>query len=144
MRFKRTFALGVLLIGTAFAQTPTDELRSRIGNVYYPPLAKAARIQGDVRLHLNSGEVTILSGPPLLVRTAVESAKAFASILGEGDVDVTYHFVFAGGGTISVLTPVTVKRGNAFGRVVLRTFGLKTEKVVLSTNAYPVKLLLSI
>src|SRR5580704_3683050 len=110
---KRTFALTVLFAVVAFAQTPTDELRSRIGSVLYPPLAKAARVQGDVRLRLNSGVVTVLSGPPLLVRTAVQSAQAFGSIPGEGDVDVTYHFVFAGGGTTSVLAPMTVNRGNA-------------------------------
>jgi hypothetical protein len=121
----------VFVYGAAFAQTQADELRSRIGSVHYPPLAEAARVQGDVHLNLNSGVVTILSGPPLLVRTAVESAQAFGSILGEGEIDVTYHFVFAGGGTTSVLTPMTVKRGNALGRAVLRMFGFKTEKVVL-------------
>jgi hypothetical protein len=137
MRLNRTFALAMFFAGVAFAQTPADELRSRIGSVLYPPLAKAARIQGDVRLRLNSGVVTVLSGPPLLVRTAVESAKAFGSVQGEGDVDVTYHFVFAGGGTTSVLAPMTVNRGNAFGRAVLRMFGFKTEKVVLEYQCRP-------
>jgi hypothetical protein len=131
VQFKRTFALALLFAGAAFAQTPADELRSRIGGVHYPPLAEAARVQGDVHLNLKSGVVTLLSGPPLLVQTAIESAKTLGSILGGGDVDVTYHFVFAGGGTISVLRPMTVKRGNAIGRAVLRMFGLKTEKVVL-------------
>jgi hypothetical protein len=131
MQFKMSFALAVIFAGAAFAQTPADELKSKTGNVLYPPLAKAARIQGDVHIHLNSGVLTLLSGPPLLVRTAVENAKTFGSILRRGTVDVTYHFVFAGGGTTTVLTPVTVKRGNAVGRAVLRMFGLKTEKVVL-------------
>jgi hypothetical protein len=130
MQYKRTFALAVLFAGTAFAHTPADELRSKIGSVRYAPLAEAARVQGDVHLNLNSGVVTILSGPPLLARTAVESANALGSILGEGNVDLTYHFVFAGGGTTSVLVPVSVKRGNAFGRAVLRMFGFKTERVI--------------
>jgi hypothetical protein len=93
------FALAVLFAGAALAQTPADELRSRIGSVRYPPLAEAARVQGDVHLSLKLGVVTLLSGPPLLVQTSVESAKALGSILGGADVDVTYHFVFAGGGT---------------------------------------------
>jgi len=99
MRFKRTFALCVLFVGAAFAQTSVDELRSEIGGVHYPRLAEAARVQGDVHLSLNSGVVTMLSGPPLLVQTAVESAKTFGSILGEGDVDVTYHFGFVNSAT---------------------------------------------
>jgi hypothetical protein len=133
----RTFALAMLFAGAAFAQTQADELKSKIGSVLYPPLAKAARVQGDVRLRLKFGVVTLLSGPPLLVRTAIESAKAFGSIPSEGDVDVTYHFVFAGGGTTSVLAPMTVKRGNAVGRAVLRMFGFKTEKVVLEYQCQP-------
>jgi hypothetical protein len=131
MQFKMKFALAVLFAGTAFTQTPADELRSKIGSVRYPPLAEAARVFGDVHVRVKSGTVTFLSGPPLLAQTGVENAKAFGSILGEGDFDVTYHFVFAGGGTTSVLTPMTVKRGNAVGRAVLRMFGFKTEKVVL-------------
>ena len=49
----------------------------------YPPLAKAARVEGVVRLKLlvdSSGIVTKVtdpSGPPLLVRAAVEAAQQF-------------------------------------------------------------------
>jgi hypothetical protein len=92
-------------------------------------LPKQPRVQGDVHLHLNSGVVTLLSGPPLLAQSAVESAKAFGSIEGGVDIDVTYHFVLVD--TTSVPTPTTVKRGNAVGRAVLRMFGFKTEKVVV-------------
>jgi hypothetical protein len=71
--------------------------------------------------------VTVFSGHPLLARTAVESAKALGSIQGKTDVDVTYHFVLVDTATG---VPVTVPRGNAFERAVLRMFGRKTVKVV--------------
>ncbi len=72
--------------------------------------------------------VTILSGHPILSPIAVESAKAFGSIQGKTDVDMTYHFILVDTATN---VPITVPRGNAFGRAVLRLFGLKTVKVVL-------------
>src|SRR5579863_5387040 len=96
MRFKRTLALAVFFVEAALGQTPADELRSRLASVHYPALAEAARLQGDVHLRINSGVVTLISGPPLLVQTAVESAKTVGSILGGGDFDATYHFVVSG------------------------------------------------
>jgi len=130
IRFRRPSTVALLLVGSAFAQTPEDGLRSRLATVHYAPLAEQARIQGDVRLHLNSGVATLLFGHPLLAQTAVESAKAIGSIGSEPNLDLTYHFVLADT-TVSVPTPTTVKRGNAFERAVLRMFGRKTEKVVL-------------
>jgi hypothetical protein len=126
---RRKFWIATLFIGAAFAQTPQDELRSGIRAVRYPTLAEFARVHGDVHLSLKSGVVT-LSGPPLLAKTAIDSAKEFASIRDGADLDVAYHFIIADTVT-SVPTQTAVKRGNAFERVVLRMFGLKTEKVVL-------------
>jgi hypothetical protein len=130
LHFRWASTVAWLLVGSAFAQTPEDGLRSRIATVHYALLAEQARIQGDVRVHLNSGVATLLFGHPLLAQTAVESAKAIGSIGSETNLDLTYHFVLADT-TVSVRTPTTVKRGNAFERAVLRMFGRKTEKVVL-------------
>ena len=127
MRFRRLFVAALVLVGAASAQTTEDRLRSEIKAVRYVPLAEQARIQGDVHLSVKSGVVTLLSGHPLLAPLAVESAKAFGSIQGKTDVDMTYHFVFVDTATS---VPVTVPRGNAFGRAVLRMFGLKTVRVV--------------
>ena len=127
MRYRRPFVVSLVLVGAASAQTREDALRSAIKAVRYVPLAEQARIQGDVHLSVKSGVVTILSGHPLLAPLAVESAKAFGSIQGKTDVDLTYHFVLVDTATD---VPVTVPRGNAFGRAVLRVFGLKTTKVV--------------
>lgn len=127
MRFRRPFVVTLLLVGAASGQTPEDGFRSTIQAVHYAPLAEHARIQGDVHLNVKSGVVTLLSGHPLLAPIAVESAKAFGSIQGKTDVDITYHFVLVDTATG---VPVTVPRGNAFERAVLRVFGLKTVKVV--------------
>jgi hypothetical protein len=130
MRFRRPFVVALVLVGAASAQTTEDGLRSTIKAVHYPPLAEQARIQDDVHLNVKSGVVTLLSGHPILAPTAVESAKAFGSIQGETDLEMTYHFVLVDT-TTSVPTSITVPRGNAFERAVLRVFGRKTIKVVL-------------
>jgi hypothetical protein len=128
--FGRTFIVAFLLVGSTFAQTTENRLRSTVIAVRYPPLAEAARIQGDVRLSVKPGAVTIVSGNPLLAQTAVQSAKALGSISGTADLDVVYHFVLVDT-TTSVPTSIAVKRGDAFERAILRIFGLKTEKVVV-------------
>jgi hypothetical protein len=125
----RTSVAASLLAAAAFAQTTEDVLRSKLTSVHYAPLAEQARIQGDVRLRLNSGVVTLVSGHPLLAPIAVESARALGSIQSEVSLDLTYHFVLVDTAK-SVPTLTTVKRGNAFERAILRVFGLKTERVV--------------
>ena len=131
MQFRTTLAAGFLVVSTAIAQSPEDDgLKSKIATVHYAALAEYARLQGDVHLRLNSGMVTVLSGHPLLAQTAVESVKAFGPIQGRTELELTYHFVLVDTSS-SVLTSTTVKRGNALERVVLRMFGLKTEKLVV-------------
>ena len=132
-RSKTLFAVASVLVVAVSAQTLVDELRSKISAVHYNQLAEQARIQGDVHLSVKSGSVTLLSGHPLLAPVAVESAKALGSIQGKTEVELTYHFVFADT-TTSVPASVTVPRGNAFERGVLRVFGLTTVKVVLDNR----------
>ena len=120
--------IGWLLAGAVLAQTE-DGLRSRIASVRYSPLAEMARIQGDVRLRVNSGVVALVSGHLLLAPLAIENAKKFGSIQGQANLDVTYHFVIVDT-AISVPKLKTLKRGNAFERAVMRALGFKTERVV--------------
>ena len=131
MRSGLVFWACVLLVRVAAAQTSEAELTSKIAGVRYAPIAEAARIQGDVHLHLAPGGVSVLSGHPLLAPIAAESAKSFTPVQGEADLDVTYHFVLADTGVIIVPTPVTVRRGNALERAILRVFGRRTERVVI-------------
>jgi hypothetical protein len=129
MQSRKASTVALLLVGSAYAQTTEYGLRSKIAGVRYAPLAEAARVQGDVHIRLDSGMVFLVSGPPLLAQTAVESAKAIGSLQGATNCDVTYHFVLVD--TATMPTPTTVKRGNVFERGILRMFGRKTEKVVL-------------
>jgi hypothetical protein len=118
-----------LFFGTALAQSLDDVLRSKLTSVYYPPIAEQARIQGDVRLHVNNGVITVLSGHPLLAPIAAQSAKAFGSVQSQTALDMTYHFVLVE--TVTHGPTVTrVRRGNAFQRAILRVLGLSTETVV--------------
>jgi len=127
MPLQTALAVHVLIVGAVLAQATEDRLRSQIANVRYLPLARQARIQGDVHLKLNSGVITVLSGHPLFTPLAVESTKEFGTIQGRTELDVTYHFVLVDStGTTSTI----VSRGNALQRAILSMFGLKTVKVV--------------
>src|SRR5579862_6037507 len=130
MRLGVLVVSAILFVRAGFAQTSEETLKSAIAAIRYPPLCEAAQIHGDVRVTIDSGAVTSVSGHPLLVQNLPENAKSLASILGKADLDVTYHFVFAdtdGSAPMSTL----VMRGSAFGRALLRTFGRKTLKVVV-------------
>lgn len=130
MQFEKAFLFALLLVKAAGAQTADDELRSKILSVRYPPLAEQARVQGVVHLSSRSGMLTMISGHSVFAQTAVASAKSVASIRGEANFELTYHFVLADIAPTTVVTTRTVQRGNAFERVVLRMFGRKTEKVI--------------
>ena len=130
MQLQRILIVPLVLLGMASAQIPQDESRSRIPGARYSPLAEAAGIQGNVHVAINAGVVTVLSGHPLLAQTALENAKAIGSTQSVTNLDLTYHFLLVNTAT-SVPTLMTVKRGNAFERTILRMFGLKTQKVVV-------------
>ena len=78
-------------------------------NPIYPPLARQARIQGDVVLHAiidkdgRVSELQVVSGHPLLVQAAVEAVKQWRykpTLLNgdavEVDTTITVHFSMAG------------------------------------------------
>jgi len=92
-----------------------------------PGLLSKREFRGTFILTSSLAWSTLLSGHPILAPIAVESAKAFGSIQGKTDLDMTFHFVLVDTATG---VPVTVPRGNAFGRAVLRMFGLRTVRVV--------------
>src|ERR1043165_9219941 len=82
-----------LFMGAAFGQNPEGVLRSKLTAIRYAPLAEMAMIQGDVRLGVNDGVITAVSGHPLLTPIAVASAKGLASVQTQSKLDLTYHFV---------------------------------------------------
>jgi len=68
----------------------------------------------------------LISGPPLLRQASLGSIERLGKLSERGDVEVVFHF--------SLIEPsvheVTVKKGNAFDRLILRVLGLKTEKTI--------------
>jgi protein TonB len=78
-------------------------------NPVYPPLARQARIQGNVVLHAiidkdgRVGELQVVSGHPLLVQSALEAVKNWryqpTTLNGEAvevDTTITVNFVLGG------------------------------------------------
>ena len=104
MRLATALACFVCL-GTGFAQT-----------IRYPPLAAAARVQGDVLI--SSGKV--ISGPPLLRETALQ--------LHAPQTDALVHFVLI---DVVLSTKVeTIKKGDAFDRFFLRLLRIPTTRKI--------------
>jgi outer membrane biosynthesis protein TonB len=68
------------------------------GTVVYPPLARLARIRGQVHLRLTTNghtvtDVTVVDGHPLLVQSAVESARTWKFVDHvPGTFDVAFDF----------------------------------------------------
>jgi hypothetical protein len=98
--------------------------------ITYPRLAEYARIQGEVKLRLGPDGVSVISGHPLLVPAAKASFQKLAQFDGQ-EVEAIYHFVLTEGGSPRT-TVTTVKKGDAFDRVILRALRLKTEKTIVN------------
>jgi TonB family protein len=81
---KATFALiAVLLLNlSALGADPEPYLKSA-PMPFYPPLARAARIQGQVILHFtvnergDTSDVEAVTGPPMLQRAAIEGVQSW-------------------------------------------------------------------
>ena len=113
------FAASLVLLsatGTCYAQTPanSDGAESKVvitdlSNPLYPPLARQARISGDVQLEVkvrrdgSIDSVGVVSGHPLLQQAALDSAKhsrfrCMECTDGVGSLAVVYTFSLVGGG----------------------------------------------
>jgi hypothetical protein len=122
MRVCGNCVLAWLFVGAAFGQNTEDVLRSKLTAVRYAPLAEMAMIQGDVRLAVNGGVITVLSGHPLLTPIAVSNAKGWGSVRTQSKLDLTYHFVIVGTAK-SAPTVTTGKKGNALTRATAGSWG---------------------
>jgi TonB family protein len=95
-------ASGLARIGAGVAASMLQESSKPV----YPPLAKAARLQGVVKLQVRIGkdrhvtEITVLSGHPLLVPAAMDAVK-----------DYVYKPVMIEGKAVDVMTTVEVAFG---------------------------------
>jgi hypothetical protein len=99
----------VVCLGTGFAQSGAT-----LDAIRYPPLAAAARVQGDVLI--SGGKV--ISGPPLLRETALQ--------LHAPQTEVLIHFILIDA-ILSTRTE-TIQRGDALDRFFLRLLRIPTVK----------------
>lgn len=90
-------ALFTLTCGVSQAQTAIPD---RIPDMKYPPIARVARVQGDVIVSFrrtpdgNTVDVKPVSGPAMLQGVAVESVKAWRFAPPAGPTDQVYKAVF--------------------------------------------------
>src|SRR6185312_11586438 len=91
----------VTAVQMILAQTPQQEIYvepAELSPPKYPPLARTARVSGDVKLELQLlpdgavSSVHVLSGHPLLAPAAVESAKASRFVCYGCVLPTTYAF----------------------------------------------------
>src|SRR5262249_30687829 len=122
----------VFLVPLASLAQEDSKLASKIEAVRFPPLARQARIQGDIRLRSGPDGVTLVTGHPILAPVAVANLKELGK-LSEIEIEVIYHFVFAAEPDFRV-TRLVVKKGNRFERVILHALMMKTEKIVEGTE----------
>jgi hypothetical protein len=90
--------------------------------IRYPPIAAAARIQGDV---LISGGNAV-TGSPLLRETALRGIDVLNFRAPQSDVLV--HFILVE--TIQSTRTEAIKRGDAFDQFFLRLLGVPTVKKI--------------
>lgn len=120
----------MLLCGlSAWAQQEAPKITVNVEGFRYPPIARAARIQGDVLFEVSSAEPRLISSAhPILVEAARRNLETWKlPPLDGGSYHVGYHFSISGRpGT----KPETVLIGDPFDRFVLRLFHAPTTKVV--------------
>jgi hypothetical protein len=116
------FSLGLVAFGQDEAA-----MVSKVEAVQYPALSRQARVQGDVWLRVGPEGVKSIHGHPLLTPVAFNSIKDLGK-LSETEIDVLYHFILVD--PTSRIARKTVKKGDAFDRLILRLMRIKTEKVV--------------
>jgi hypothetical protein len=112
----------------ALAQSEEPKIAVNLDGFRYPPIARQARIQGNVVLRVRAGRREIFSSAnPLLTPVAEDNLKTWMlPPLATGNYLVTYHFSILPAGT----KPETVPIGNSFDRFFLRLVHAKTVKVV--------------
>jgi hypothetical protein len=116
MRLATTLACFVYL-ADGFAQS-----NAALDAIIYPPLARAARIQGDVLIRGRN----VFSGPPLLRDAALRGVDLLNPPAPQGGLLV--HFILVE--TIQSTRTETIKRGDAFDQFFLRLLRIPVVKKV--------------
>ncbi len=113
----------------ALAQGEEQKIVVNLEGLRYPPLARQARIQGNVVFRVSaSGRELVSSAKPLLTPAAEDNFKTWMlPPLATGNYLVTYHFVLE----VDVDVPPkyqTVPIGNGFSRFFRHLIGAPTTK----------------
>jgi hypothetical protein len=117
----------LLCVGTSLAFGQQENLAA----LRYPDLARRTRIQGDVRIIIDTGDAHALSGNPLLATPhTFESAKLLGTMAKS--VELIFHFQLVG----RSIRPIQRKeaRGDAFDRRILWLFHQPTFRIVDDTT----------
>ncbi len=118
--------IGTCLVATALcAQAP---IQPDLEKLYYPALARSARIQGTVKFTVNHGDTELVSGHPWLVQAAKDNLQTWApSQIADAELEVSY--VFRLSDRISMVEreePI----GNPVSRAFRRLFHMPTTRIV--------------
>src|SRR5882724_12931912 len=144
---KRLLLFGLLCVGFGAAQTtvsppPSEPVLKNSGSPTYPPLAKVARVSGQVKLEFvvnGVGDVVsvmVVSGPPMLAPAAVDAVNSWKfrmpkrASLEDMHLETIFDYVL-GDGSPAIQLPVVF---DSFHRVTLTTEPTTITGVSTSTS----------
>ena len=114
-------------VATAQEERPIEQ---RLAALYYPKLPRMARVQGDVRVAIESGVPRFVSGPPLLSGPeSLGNAKAVAAGMEPAELVLHYKLI-----DVTFTQEWIEPRGDTFERFLLRLFHISTSHVVKGTH----------
>jgi outer membrane biosynthesis protein TonB len=89
--FLLKYLISACLIAAALcAQAP---IQPDLEKLNYPALARAARIQGRVKFTIEHGDITLVSGHPILVQAAKDNLQTWAPSQSlDAELEVSYIF----------------------------------------------------
>jgi hypothetical protein len=111
---------------TASQPVPTQEsdpVKDWVNNIYYYPLAAAARVEGDVQLLIiqaegQSPQVGIVSGPPLLAQSVANYVLRTKYPFAPGEKRLIFHFRLISPLSRQIKIPIGSKKSRFFRRMV--------------------------
>ena len=120
----------LLFAAGAWAQQEEPKISVNLEGFRYPPIARWARIQGDVVFQVRTPDVDLVIGQLFLTSTAQANLQTWDLSPFAGSYVVRYHFILTDPGTKRQMEPI----GNKFDRFFLRLFGAPTKNVIEVCN----------
>jgi hypothetical protein len=119
------YLFSACLMATALrAQAP---IQPDLGKLYYPALARAARIQGTVKFTIEHGDIQLVSGHPILVQVAKDNLRTWAPSQSlDAELEVSYIFRLRPQGSVEQEEPI----GSPVSRAFRGLFRMPTTRIV--------------